>query len=93
MKRSDVLLLVGMILVVAGAALLIYGIVSYNSVRASVGNALGKLITGRSAGENQAVIEMIAGGAGVVLGAGFILFRGRNGGRASRGGRPSRGRR
>ncbi len=82
MKRSDALLLVGMILAVAGAAVLIYGIVSFNSVRASVGNALGKLITGRSAGESQAVAEMVGGAAGVVLGAALILFRGRGGGRA-----------
>jgi hypothetical protein len=84
-KKSDALLLLGMVLAVAGAAVLIYGIVTYNSVRASVGNTLGKLLTGRSPGENQAVIEMIAGGAAAVLGTAFILFRGRAGRQPRRG--------
>ena len=87
MKRSDALLLLGLVLVVAGAAVLLYGIVDYNNVRASVGNVLGRIITGRSADENRAVIEMIAGGAGAVLGVALVLFRGRpgrGGGRARR---------
>ncbi len=91
MKKSDVLLLAGMVLAVAGAAVLIYGIVTYNNVRASVGNALGKLLTGRSPGENEAVIEMIAGGAAAVLGAACILFRGRGARQPHRGRRYSGG--
>jgi hypothetical protein len=86
LKRSDALLLLGLVLVVVGAAVLIYGIVDYNNVRASVGNALGRIITGKSADENRATIEMIAGGAGAVLGVALILFRGRSG----RGGRRAR---
>jgi hypothetical protein len=75
-KRSDALLLLGLILTVAGAAVLIYGIFAFNSAKASLGSALGKLLTGRSNDENRAVIEMIAGGAAGVLGLALIVFRG-----------------
>jgi hypothetical protein len=77
MKRTDALFLVGLVLLVAGVAVLIYGIVAYNNANASIGNTLGKLLTGRSQAENQAVIEMIAGGAAAVIGVVVLLFRGR----------------
>lgn len=77
MKKSDALFLVGLVLLVAGAAVLIYGIVAYNNASSSIGNALGKLLTGRSHAENQAVIEMIAGGAAAVIGVAVLLLRGR----------------
>jgi cell shape-determining protein MreC len=77
MKRTDALFLVGLVLLVAGVAVLIYGIVAYNNANASIGNTLGKLLTGRSQAENQAVIEMIAGGAAAVIGVAVLLLRGR----------------
>ncbi len=77
MKKRDALFLGGLVLLVAGAAVLIYGIVAYNNANASIGNTLGKLLTGRSQVENQAVIEMIAGGAAAVIGVAVLLFRGR----------------
>ena len=76
MKKADALFLVGIILLVAGAAVLIYGIVAYNNAHSSIGNTLGKLLTGRSQAENQAVIEMIAGGAAAVIGFVVLAFRG-----------------
>jgi hypothetical protein len=79
MKKADALFLVGLILLVAGAAVLIYGIVEYNNVHSSIGNTLGKLLTGRSQAENQTVLEMIAGGAAVVIGLAVLLLRGRRG--------------
>jgi hypothetical protein len=79
MKKADALFLVGLVLLVAGVAVLIYGIVAYNSANASIGNTLGKLLTGRSEAENQAVTEMIAGGAAAVIGIAVLLFRGRRG--------------
>jgi len=78
------MLLLGLILLVAGVAVLIYGIYAYNGAKASLGNALGKLFTGRSRAETNAVVEMIAGGAGVVLGLVLILARGRTAGRRRR---------
>jgi hypothetical protein len=83
-KKSDALLLLGLILLVAGAAVLIYGIYAYNGAKASLGSALGKLFTGRSRDETNAVVEMIAGGAGAVLGLVLILARGRAAGRRRR---------
>ncbi len=77
MKKADALFLIGIILLVAGAAVLIYGIVAYNNAHSSIGNTLGKLLTGKSQAENQALIEMIAGGAGVVIGLAVLVLRGR----------------
>jgi hypothetical protein len=75
MKKADALFLVGLVLLAAGAAVLIHGIVAYNNAHSSLGNALGKLLTGRSEAENRAVIEMIAGGAAGVVGLAVLLFR------------------
>jgi hypothetical protein len=75
MKKADALFLVGLVLLVAGAAVLIYGIVAYNNAHSSLGSTLGKLLTGRSEAENRAVIEMIAGGAAGVVGLVVLLFR------------------
>ncbi len=77
MKKADALFLVGLILLVAGAAVLIYGIVEYNNAHSSIGNTLGKLLTGKSQAENRAIIEMIAGGAAAVIGLAVLLLRGR----------------
>jgi hypothetical protein len=69
-KRTDVFFVISLVLIVIGAASLVYGIIAYNDVTSSLGNALGKLFTGQSAGENQA--EMIAGAAVALVG--FILL-------------------
>jgi nitrate reductase gamma subunit len=74
-KKSDALFLVGLVLLVAGAAVLIYGIVAYNNANSSLGNKLGKLLTGKSEAENRAVIEMIAGGTAAAIGLAVLLFR------------------
>jgi hypothetical protein len=75
MKRTDSKLLAGLILFVAGAAVFAYGLIGYNGVKASFGGALNKLITGSSPAENQAVIEMIAGGAVALIGLVLVIFR------------------
>ncbi len=72
MKRTDVFFVISLVLIVIGAASLVYGIIAYNDVTSSLGNALGKLFTGQSAGENQAIAEMIAGAAVALVG--FILL-------------------
>jgi hypothetical protein len=71
-KRTDVFFVISLVLIVIGAASLVYGIIAYNDVTSSLGNALGKLFTGQSAGENQAIAEMIAGAAVALVG--FILL-------------------
>jgi hypothetical protein len=77
-RRSNAFFVLGLLLLVAGAALLVYGIIQYKNVSASLGNALGKLIKGSSAEENKTIIEMIAGGAGALLGI-VLLFSGGRG--------------
>jgi hypothetical protein len=84
MRKTNALLLLGLVLLVAGVALLIYGITAYNEARASLGNALGKLFTGRSKEETRAVIEMIGGGAAAVVGLALLLTRGRGARRGRR---------
>jgi Protein of unknown function (DUF3185) len=76
MKRSDSRLLAGLILFVVGAAVLAYGLVTYNNEKASLGGALQKLFTGSSKGEQQALVEMIAGGAVALIGLFLMIFRG-----------------
>jgi len=75
MKRNDSRLLAGLILFVIGAAVLAYGIVTYNNEKASLGGALQKLFTGSSPAEQQAVIEIIAGGAVALVGLILIITR------------------
>jgi hypothetical protein len=75
MKRNDSRLLAGLILFVIGAAVLAYGIVTYNSEKASLGGVLQKLFTGSSPAEQQAFIEMIAGGAIALIGLILIIAR------------------
>jgi hypothetical protein len=73
MRRSNALLVFALVLLVAGAAVLVYGIITYNNVRGTLGNAVGKLLTGRSEAEDRAVIEMIAGGAGALVGLVLLI--------------------
>ncbi len=73
MRKSNAALVFGLILLVAGAAVLVYGIIAYNDVRSSLPNAVGKLFTGKSAAEDQAVVEMIAGGAVALVGLVFLI--------------------
>jgi hypothetical protein len=75
MKRTDSKLLAGLILFVAGAAVFAYGLIGYNAAKASVTGALQRLFNGSSPAENQAVIEMIAGGAVALIGLVLVIFR------------------
>lgn len=78
MKRSNAFFVIGLILLIAGGATLVYGIITYNNVTASLGNALEKLFSGQSTSENQAVIQMIVGGAVALIGLVFLLSLGRH---------------
>jgi LPXTG-motif cell wall-anchored protein len=75
MKRTDSRLLAGLILFVVGAAVLAYGIVTYSNQKASLGGALQKLFTGSSTGEQQAIVEIVAGGAVAIIGFILMVFR------------------
>jgi hypothetical protein len=75
MKRNDSRLLAGLILFVVGAAVLAYGIVTYSNEKASFVGGLQKLFTGSSPAEQQAIVEMIAGGAVALIGLILMIFR------------------
>ena len=74
MKRSsNILFIVGLVLLIAGAAVLVYGIINYNDVRKALGPSLVKAFTGSSTEEQQAIIYMAAGGGAALLGLIFLL--------------------
>ncbi|MGA2973875.1 MAG: DUF3185 family protein [Spirochaetia bacterium] len=75
MKRNPPRLIAGLILLIMGAALFTYGIVAYNNERASIGGSIQRIFNGSSAGEKQAIIEMIGGGALVAIGLVLMLVR------------------
>ncbi len=75
MKSSDSRLLAGLILFVVGAAVFAYGVIAYNNDRASLGGSLERLFGGSSAAGEQAVIEMVAGGAVALIGLILLLTR------------------
>jgi len=77
MKKSESVFLAAVVLLVAGAAVLVYGIIAFDSARHSLGNAIGKLISGGSQRESMAIVEMIAGAAGALIGLVMLFFRGR----------------
>jgi hypothetical protein len=75
MKRTDSRLLAGLILFVIGAAVFAYGIITYSNDRASLGGSLERVFVGSSSVEQQAIIEMIAGGAVALIGLVLLLTR------------------
>ena len=58
----------GIILLIAGAALGIYGYYEYNAAVQSLGDMMNKLFTGKSQAETRAVLLMICGGAAALIG-------------------------
>ncbi|GAB1482217.1 hypothetical protein MASR2M78_10320 [Treponema sp.] len=68
--------IIGVLLLVAGIAVASYGIYEYNAAQQSLGNALGKMFTGKSNAESNAIIMIIAGAASALVGA-FLSFSGR----------------
>jgi hypothetical protein len=68
---------IGLVLLVGGAALLVFGIVGYNDAQASIGGIVEKIVKGRSQAETTAIAEMAGGGAAAVIGLVLMLSRGR----------------
>jgi hypothetical protein len=76
MKIGSTRLLAGLVLLVAGAALFAYGLIAYDHARSLLGGAIhgiNKFFGTTSQAEQQAIIEMAAGGAAAVLGLVFLL--------------------
>jgi hypothetical protein len=76
-KKSNMHLIIGLAILVVGAAVLVYGYITYSDVRASFGGALAHAFAGGSKAETQSVVEMICGGALAVIGLGVMLLLGK----------------
>jgi hypothetical protein len=79
MRKGQARLLIGLVILVAGAAVGVYGYLQYQNVRASFGGALAHAFAGGSKAETQAIIEMISGAAAAIIGLGVMLVRGSRG--------------
>ncbi len=75
MKNSNSRLLAGLILLVLGAAVFAYGLIAYNGDKSSLGSSIQRAFNGRSAIEQQALIEMIAGAAVALVGLVLLVTR------------------
>jgi Protein of unknown function (DUF3185) len=78
MKSRNSRLLAGLILLIIGAAVFTYGLITYGTTRGSLGAAIQKLFNGSSTEEQQALIEMVAGAALAVIGLVFLITRRRS---------------
>mgnify|MGYP000958657222 CR=1 FL=1 len=63
MKRT-----IGLILLVAGVAIGVYGYYEYQAAHQSLGNVITKVFTGKSQAEQQGLYLMIGGGATALIG-------------------------
>jgi multisubunit Na+/H+ antiporter MnhB subunit len=75
MKSRNSRLLAGLILLVIGAAVFVYGLMAYEPVRGSISGAIQRIFNGSSTEEQQALIEMVAGAAVAVIGLVFLFAR------------------
>jgi hypothetical protein len=75
MKSRNSRLLSGLILLVIGAAVFVYGFIAYDAAHGSLGGAIQRIFNGTSTEEQQALIEMIAGAAVAVIGLVFMITR------------------
>jgi hypothetical protein len=71
-KKNNALFIVALVLLIAGAATLVYGIIMYNSPDkdpfSAFGNAIVKAVNGRSQAETQAITLMLIGGGAALIG-------------------------
>ncbi|MBN2049729.1 MAG: DUF3185 family protein [Spirochaetales bacterium] len=71
MRKRSVFTILGVILMIAGVAALVYGLTTYNALQNDIANRFTKAIAGSSEKENQALYVSIVGGVGVL--AGLVL--------------------
>jgi hypothetical protein len=73
MRNNNALFIIGLVLLIAGAAILVYGIISYNDVSKALIPSLSKAFTGSSQEEKQALTYMFVGGGAALAGFVFLL--------------------
>jgi hypothetical protein len=67
-RRNNALFIVGLVLLIAGAATLVYGFIMYNDASKAFLPSLSKALTGSSQEGNQATTLMLVGGGAALLG-------------------------
>ena len=72
-SRNGFLRLIGGLCVLAGLSAAAYGGITYFNLQDALGNRLTKVITGTTEAEKQALIFLISGGAGLILGLGLVI--------------------
>jgi hypothetical protein len=78
MKNGSSRLIAGLIALVIGAAVFAYGLIAYDNARGALGglaHGVNRLFGTTSKAEQQAIIEMVAGGAVAVVGLVLLLAR------------------
>ena len=73
MKKRSVFSVIGVILIIAGVAALVYGLTTYTQLQDDIANRFAKAISGSSDQETQALYITIAGAAGVVVGLVLLI--------------------
>jgi hypothetical protein len=76
MKTNGARLIAGLVLLVIGVVVFVYGLVEFDRARGLLGGAVhsvAKFFGTTSKAEQQAIIEMVAGGAAAVVGLVLVL--------------------
>ena len=70
-------IIAGIVLLVAGAAGFVYGLITYNDQKGAIGSSIERLFNGSSVAGRNATIFMIAGGAVALVGLLVLVLGGR----------------
>ncbi len=84
MAKSQLRLIIGIVILAVGIVVGVYGIYLYNNLQSSVMNSLEKAFVGSTDAETQAIIFMGSGAVGAVLGLVILLTGGSRRGRGRR---------
>ncbi len=91
MARMRTTQILGIVLLVVGIGVLVYGYTTYDSLQGKFGYEVGKALHQKSETADQAVTAMIVGGVVAVLGLVTLFIpAGRRSGRSGRGGQSAR---
>ncbi|MFQ3547193.1 MAG: DUF3185 family protein [Termitinemataceae bacterium] len=60
--------IIGIVLLVTGIAVGLYGYYEYQTAQQNLGNVITKVFTGKSQAEQQSILVMIGGGAAALIG-------------------------
>jgi hypothetical protein len=75
MRKANTFFLIGLILLIAGGAALVYGIITFNTESGSISGFFGKIFNTYTEKQNQALLELIIGGAAAIVGLVLLVVR------------------